>query len=136
MEITPMIDVIFLLLTFFIYCQVMLRHVEVLPVSLTGVDTGESPEEAKVLAVTIDREGRLFLNNEWVDRGELIRRLEKISKQEEGSALYLAMEEGGLTDRGPILLDLIERIRAAGIGRFVIVGQPGNSSSGGQGVIR
>jgi len=43
---------------------------------------------------------------------------------DKSATLYLAVESQGNVDRGPILVNLIERVQRAGIKRFVIVGQP------------
>lgn len=120
---TPMIDVIFLLLTFFIYCQVVLKRVEILPVALTGLSTGEQPTEDLIQAITIDRDGQLFLNREPIDPATLDQRLAEMSRQPNPPTVYLALESQGSADRGPVLIDLIDRVRSAGIQRFVIVGQ-------------
>lgn len=122
-EIMPLIDVIFLLLTFFIYSLIVMVRAEVLPVALTTLSTGGQATQTKVHAITIDHDGRLFLNRKPISDDELSRRLLSMAQQPQRPSLYLAMEAQGSTDRGPVLINLIERVRAAGIEDFVIVGQ-------------
>lgn len=123
-EMTPMIDVIFLLLTFFIYSMVMMVRAEVLPVTLTTLATGSRPSVADVHAVTIDKNGAFFYNRQAVDDVELDRRLAELAAAEPPPRLYLAVEAQGSVDRGPLFINLLERVRRAGITDFAIVGQP------------
>ncbi len=126
LEMTPMIDVIFLLLTFFIYSLAMMISAQVLPVTLTTVSAGTgsgAAQPGQVQAITIDRQGGLFFNREPVSPTALNTRLRALATQPEQPTLYLAMEAQGTIDRGPMLLQLIDQVRSAGINRFVIVGQ-------------
>lgn len=123
-ELLPLLDVIFLLLTFFIYSLIVMVRAEVLPVTLTTLNTGGSAKAKKVQAITIDRDGKLYLNRQPIEQRELNQKLADLARDPERATLYLALESRGNTDRGPLLIDLIERVRAAGIEDFAIVGQP------------
>lgn len=131
-EIMPLIDVIFLLLTFFIYSLVTMVQAEILPVQLQTLTTGEAAKPASIVAVTIDAKGGLYLNRVLIDEDSLDQRLSEIAQLEEKPKLFLALEDigpqgdagavGGVVDRGPLLISLIERVRRAGIEDFNIVG--------------
>lgn len=129
----PMIDVIFLLLTFFIYSMVMMVRADVLPVQLVPVRSGTQAQPADIAAVTIDRAGRYYLNREPVSPDELDQRLAELAQRDQPPKLFLAMEEAAGTDaadaggdepvdRGPLLIGLIEQVRAAGLTDFSVVG--------------
>jgi biopolymer transport protein ExbD len=62
-NIVPMIDVIFAILTFFIMSTLFLTRSEGLPVNLPTADTAEQQPQSQ-LVVTIDSQGRLFFNQE------------------------------------------------------------------------
>lgn len=145
-EIMPLIDVIFLLLTFFIYSMVTMVRAEILPVQLQTLTTGEVATPALIVAVTIDARGALYLNRVPIDDERLDERLLEIAQSQEKPKLFLALEDTGVAagdspegggsdsgvsgasggavvvDRGPLLIRLIERIRRAGIEDFNIVG--------------
>ena len=123
-EIMPLIDVVFLLLTFFVYSLMVMVRAEVLPVTLTTLGTGEQATSTQVQAITIDHAGKLFLNRKPISGPQLTQRLELFAKQPQPPSVYLAVAAEGSTDRGPVLVNLIERVRAAGIEDFAIVGQP------------
>lgn len=119
-----MIDVIFLLLTFFIYCMMIMIRADVLPVRLTPITTGTAATPEKIEAITIDKSGSLFFNREKIGYDALDAKLAAMAKDETHGRIYVALEAEGLSDRGPVLLNMIERLRAAGINDFVFVGAP------------
>ncbi len=130
LEMTPLIDVIFLLLTFFIYSLVMMVRAEILPVTLTSVSTGEQGQDADVVAITIDKAGAFYLNRRVIQPEELNARLTEMAGAEAQPRLFLAMEvddpdadPAQRVDRGPLLIGLIDRVRRAGIEDFNIVGE-------------
>ena len=123
-EMMPLIDVVFLLLTFFIYSLIVMRYTNTLNVQFTPVGTGQAAEGEQVNAITIDKAGRLFFNQQLMTPDALNAKLDELAAAPDQPPLYLAMEADGEVDRGPIYIDLLERVRSAGIANFVIVGQP------------
>lgn len=121
-----MIDVIFLLLTFFIYSMVVMVQPQLLPVQLVPVGTGEEGEPGAVQAVTLDASGQLHLNREPISAEALDATLREWAAVDPPPRLFLALEETGRptepVDRAPMLIELIERVRAAGIDDFAVVG--------------
>lgn len=65
-NIVPMIDVIFAILTFFILASLSLSRSEGLPVNLPGATTSQSQPQSQTV-VTIDRSGNLALNRQPID---------------------------------------------------------------------
>lgn len=123
LEMTPLIDVIFLLLTFFIYSLVLMVRADVLPVRLTPLVVGEQATGAAVNAVTVDRHGGLFYNREPVSAAELQQRMVELAEAGSDARLYIAVEAEGTTDRGPLLVNLLQQATAAGLTNIAIVGQ-------------
>lgn len=64
-NIVPMIDVIFAILTFFIMSTLFLSRTEGLPVNLPKASTGESQEQTKIV-ITINDRGDLALNKKTI----------------------------------------------------------------------
>ena len=127
-----MIDVIFLLLTFFIYTLVV--RVDFLPVKLAGVNTGQKLTETKVVAITIDRGGKYFVNRELMDEDAFREELSSIGKMENQPLVVVAMEVEDesiplsekilAVDRGPLVLNLVQKLQTAGIKDFRFAGPP------------
>lgn len=62
-NIVPMIDVVFAILTFFIMSSLFLTKSEGLPVNLPKAQTAQSQQQSKI-AVTVDEQGKIFLNRQ------------------------------------------------------------------------
>lgn len=133
-ELAPLLDVIFLLLTFFIYSIVVTVQANVLPVSLPSLSAAEAPTRSEIAGITVDAAGRFYLNQEPIRRQQLRRRLEEMAGRDEPPQVFVALEaEGGQVDRAPLLLDLINMLRGAGIDNFRIVGRRGEGGADGGG---
>lgn len=71
-NIVPMVDVIFAILTFFIMSTLFLSRSEGLPVNLPQASTSEQQQAQSPLVVTIDRQGKLSLNKQTVELDALV----------------------------------------------------------------
>ena len=69
-EIIPMIDTIFFLLVFFMISTLSMTQFKGMPVNLPKAASGQQAP-AQSAAITVDKEGRLFLNQQAVDRSAL-----------------------------------------------------------------
>lgn len=139
LELLPLIDVVFLLLTFFIYSLAVMVRADVLPVELVEVGSTRPAEPGEIQTIMIDRDGQFYLDREPIAAGELDVRLQALAQRDAPPTLFLAMQraddsraepaEPGVgevsVDRGPLLIELIERVRRAGIKDVDIVGPPG-----------
>lgn len=66
-NIVPMIDVVFALLTFFIMSTLSLTQSQGLPVNLPGAQTRKTIDTETPVTVTIDPQGNLALNQKAID---------------------------------------------------------------------
>jgi biopolymer transport protein ExbD len=69
-EIIPMIDTIFFLLVFFMISTLSMSHFKGMPVNLPKATAGQQAP-AESAAITIDKDGRLFLNQQAIDQASL-----------------------------------------------------------------
>ena len=126
-ELTPMIDVVFLLLTFFIYAMVLMDRIELVPLELKPLEAGEmvsdaAPPPARTLS--LDGDGGLFLDREAVDIEQVVPMLLATLEEDPDTVLYLAVsDEQGPNDRIPTLLEIWNRLRVAEI-PIKMVGRP------------
>lgn len=123
-ELLPLIDVIFLLLTFFIYSLILMHRAEILPVTLLPVTGGQKLAAGDVHAVTIDAAGQFHFDRAPISREALRNRLAEFAAQENAGTLLVAAEDQGQNDRLPLFLELWQMIRDAGIENFHFVGEP------------
>ena len=134
LELMPLIDVIFLLLTFFIYNLLISAPLEKLPVEFTNVATGQKVvASGEIASVTLDQKGDYYWGKEKVSAIELDKRLATLAASattgSSGSlggaaSLYLIVDAKGDVDRAPLVIDLIERVKRSGVKNVTFVGQP------------
>jgi len=125
-ELLPLIDVVFLLLTFFIFSMMVMVRLEALSVELAPL-TGQkqlTPSQVETLTVTIDRRGRLHLADEQVSAQDLVSRIVPRAEGIEAPILFIAMSDRAEVDRAPIVLDLMKRLVGADFSRYTFVGPP------------
>ncbi len=125
-ELTPLLDVIFLLLIFFIYALVLTVEAEVLPVRLPSLGSAEAAERAEIAAITLDADGEVFLNRRPTPRDELKSTLRGLALQPNPPQVFVAISEEGNVDRGPAFVRLVDLVREVGFEQVNIVGRPGN----------
>ncbi|MEO1235171.1 MAG: biopolymer transporter ExbD [Planctomycetota bacterium] len=124
LEMMPLLDVVFLLLTFFIYSFVVMIRADALSVGLAPVSTGGSPGVGAVQLLTIDAEGGFAYDGEPIDAGGLDALLRDLAADPAGEPLYVTLAAEGTGDRGPVVWDLLQRAERFGMDRLVIVGPP------------
>lgn len=122
-----MIDVIFLLLVFFIYAMVLMVRVDLVPMELHSFETGQPAEPAPAATISIDLTGTIFLDRQEVALRDLAARVEERKALDPATVIYLAVADGvGTTDRAPILQDVWDRLRPTGL-TINLVGRPSDS---------
>lgn len=122
-EIMPLIDVIFLLLTFFIYAMVMMVRAELLPVELHSFASGEPTTVPPAVSLTIDRNGSLYIDREPIALDAVLDRLSVLKASDPTTVIYVACEKIGEMDRLPTFLDLYDVLSHAGL-TIRLVGSP------------
>jgi len=122
MELMPLLDVVFLLLTFFIFSWVITTRVEVLPVRLMGLPVAEAAEPGRIHALTINSQGQLFYDREPITHDALDAKLAELASDPNAPMLFLAVEDESQTDRAPLLIELVGKVKEAGLQRFGFVG--------------
>lgn len=131
-ELTPLIDVTFLLLTFFIYAMVLMDRIELVPLELKPLEAGatideEAPPPARTLS--LDGAGGLFLDRDPIALPDVVPTLRSTLEAEPETVLYLAVsDEIGPSDRTPLLLELWNELRLADI-PVRMVGRPAERGS-------
>lgn len=124
LEIMPLLDVIFLLLAFFIYAMVLLIRAEVLPVQLPELSQGRPASNVEAISITLDADGSLFVDAQPTNLDAVIGVLQEALAARPDARVYLAADMEGRADRLPVFIELVNRLRGSGIHEFFIVGKP------------
>ena len=110
----PMIDIVFLLLVFFIYAMLSMAVHRGLPVNLPASKTVKIDKKL-ILAVTIRDDGSIFVDKDPVDLDRLTTvLLAKAKGQDQPGVLLFA--DRNLTYQS--LFEVLDRIRQAGLNRI------------------
>lgn len=123
-ELMPLIDVIFLILTFFIYAMVLMVQVDVMPVPMESYISGESADPVPATSITLDLNGQVYLGQEPVEVDQILPAIQALLVEKPDTVIYLVLAAGdGEVDRGPILTNLWDHLRESGI-EIRLVGSP------------
>jgi biopolymer transport protein ExbD len=110
----PMIDIVFLLLVFFIYAMLSMAVHRGLPVNLPASKTVKIDKKL-VLAVTIRADGSIFVDKEPVELDRVTSVLQAKAKGIEQPGVLLFADRN-LTYQG--LFEVLDQIRKAGLNRI------------------
>jgi len=128
-EITPMIDVIFLLLVFFIYAMVLMARVDLVPMELQTFETGRPAEPAPAATISIGLDGLVYLDRTPIEIDDLADAIRERTTRDPSTVVYLAVADGqGEVDRAPVLQTVWDRLRPTGI-TINLVGRAGDGTT-------
>ncbi|MEM6257653.1 MAG: biopolymer transporter ExbD [Planctomycetota bacterium] len=115
-EMMPLIDVVFLLLTFFIYAMVVMVELKSSGVALVSVEGASDAVDEAIVLLEVDGTGGVLLDGAAVADDELDGRLRELAGRSDAPPLVVTLQDvDGAVDRGPVLMGLMDRIQRAGV---------------------
>jgi biopolymer transport protein ExbD len=117
-EIIPMIDTIFFLLVFFMMASLSMAVHHGMPVNLPQAATGVNAVTDAV-SVSVDRDGRTFLEREPVPLAGLG---ERVRSLEQPGRAVIINADAEVTHRH--VVDVLDALRTAGVSRIAIAVKP------------
>jgi biopolymer transport protein ExbD len=115
-----MIDTIFFLLVFFMISTLSMTQFKGMPVNLPKAASGqEAPAESA--AITIDKDGRLFLNQQLVDKSALGDALAQQLAKNADLLVVINADDG--VAHGQVV-EVMDLARAANVARMAIAVKP------------
>ena len=118
-EMMPLIDVVFLLLTFFIVAVAVMDRLKSSGVDLVSVEGADQAVDERMVLLEIDGNGAVLIDGVAVADDELDSRLREIAGRADAPPIIVALQDvDASVDRGPIVFKLEDRIRRAGIERI------------------
>ena len=112
----PLIDVVFLLLVFFIYSMFSMTIHRGLPVNLPTASTA-TVDKKTFITITLQRDGRLFVEDQEVDTHTLSSLLVKEREKDPDLQVYLRADREVSYHRAVEVMDLV---RSAGIHKLAL----------------
>jgi len=113
-EILPLIDIVFLLLVFFIYAMLSMAVHRGVSVNLPTSSSARIEREF-LLSVTIKDSGEIFLDNNRIPLKDLDRLLKLRAKQEDSQGVLLFADKRVSYQ---LLVKVLDQIRMAGLSRI------------------
>lgn len=113
-EMLPLIDIVFLLLVFFIYAMLSMAVHRGLPVVLPTSSTAKI-DKSLILSVTVKEEGTIYLEKEMVSLENLGESLKQRANRMKETGVMLFADQGLSYQK---LFKVLDRIRMAGISRI------------------
>jgi len=120
-NIVPLIDVIFLLLAFFMLLTISMVFQEGIPVNLAKAGAGESVDPENQIVISIKENGTLSWNKESIELDELDHRLEARADNEDPPRILVNADRR--VEHGRII-DVVDRIRAANLEKVIFTVEP------------
>jgi biopolymer transport protein ExbD len=123
-EIVPMIDVIFCILTFFILAAVNFSRQQAISLDLPKAQTG-TPQMRDILVVSLDDFGQIYVEQQpIVSRNQLYQRLEQYHQDRPSGVMVLhASKESSYND----VIQVLDILREVGGERVALATLPGES---------
>lgn len=127
-ELTPLIDVVFLLLTFFLFAIVMMVRADVLDINLPELAAGRPATQTIPITIVVTESGDLLVNTQAVELDAVVEHVRGLREDlEEGavSALVLAVDT---QSPAGVLISLADTLTGSGLGEFSIIGHRSEES--------
>ncbi len=118
-NIVPLIDVMFALLTFFVVSTLFLTRSEGLSVNLPKATTAKSQRPSQI-TVTVDRQGQLALNRKPVGLDSLETSVRQLIKPNEEALVILNADQG--VNHGQVV-EVMDRLRKIKEAKLAIAAQ-------------
>ena len=112
-NIVPMIDVIFAILTFFVMSTLFLTRSEGLPVNLPQAQTAKRNTRPAQVTLTVDKAGKLFLNKEPISLEKLEAGVRQNLKPQQDLMVVLNADEEVNHGQIVAVMDRVRKVKGA-----------------------
>ena len=111
-NVVPLIDVMFALLTFFIMSSLFLTRSQGLPVNLPKATTGQTDHPAQA-TVTIDKNGKIFLDKQVISLEQLENTVRQKVQPQQQMMIVINADEGVNHGQVVAVMDKVRRVEGA-----------------------
>ena len=113
----PLIDIVFLLLVFFIYAMISMAVHRGVDVVLPKTETGQVEARMPIM-LTLTADGAIMVEDRQVDREEVARAVMLLRAERSNAPVLISGDEGA--ELGPAL-QILDLLRLAGVGRVTFL---------------
>lgn len=115
-NIVPMIDVVFAILTFLIISSLSLSKSQGLPVNLPKASTSQVQESPAKITVTIDAQGKLMVDKKSVNLDQIESTVRQVMGSNQSSLIVLNADKSVNHGNVVEVMDRLRRIKGAKLG--------------------
>ena len=115
-NIVPMIDVVFAILTFLIVSSLSLSKSEGLPVNLPKASTSQVQEAPSKVTVTIDAQGKLMVDKKLVNLDQIESTVRQVMGSNPSALIVLNADKSVYHGNVVEVMDRLRRIKGAKLG--------------------
>lgn len=119
---SPMIDMIFLLLVFFIVSTMYMSEIKTIPIRLPVAQNSETVSKSN-FAVTVKKDGVLYLEDNKIEIKQLVANAAAESKRD--AAFSVIIRADGEANYKTVI-KLMDELKGAGVTRFGLATDPGD----------
>ena len=117
----PLLDVVFLLLTFFIFSMVLMVRVDLMDISLPALLSGHPTEPTTAVTITINKDSEVAVNGERVTIEEIPDKVRPLLSQASDVRLFVAVDQ---ESRAGTVLQVVDVLRGSEMRNFSVVSLP------------
>ena len=114
-NILPMIDIIFVILSFFIVSSLYLVRLETIPVNLPNAETSNQ-EKDSLIVVTLNLDNRVFIDDKFIDISILENKIRSKLRVSNNKKVVLRADKGIKYGKVITILDILRKIENIKIG--------------------
>ena len=114
-NILPMIDIIFVILSFFIVSSLYLVKLETIPVNLPNAETSNQ-EKDSLIVVTLNLDNRVFIDDKFIDISILENKIRSKLRVSNNKKVVLRADKGIKYGKVITILDILRKIENIKIG--------------------
>lgn len=120
---SPMIDMIFLLLVFFIVSTINMSEIKTIPIKLPVAQNTETVS-SRTFNVTVKKDGSIYLEDQQVNLRQLVRMAKVESVRDENFSILI---RGEADANYKLVIKLMDDLKGAGVTRFGLVTDVGEN---------
>ncbi len=114
-NVVPLIDVIFAILTYFIMTSLTLSRTEGLAVNLPGASSGKAQDQTKIV-ISIDAQGAVALNRKSIDPTTLVSQIKSSIVPDQPTMVVINADEKVGHGRVVEIMDAVQQIPGIKLG--------------------
>jgi biopolymer transport protein TolR len=126
-NVTPMVDVMLVLLIIFMVTAPLLTVG--VPVDLPKTEASVITGQDEPLVITINREGKIFLQETELDMGTLVPRLRAITQNKPDTRIFVRGDKAAVYGR---IVEVMGTVSAAGYSRVALIAELPQGQGGGK----